>query len=68
MRLVDCFQDFWAPVEGREGPVAQYVTALRPTLRAELQALVRRAYLDGEADGARSYAATALVVKECVPI
>ena len=62
-----CFQDFWAPVEGREGPVAQYVASLGPTLRAELRELVQRAYLDGEGDGPRSYSATAWVVKGIVP-
>lgn len=61
------FADFWAPVEGREGPVAEYVRALPADARARLREMVRLAYLDGEVDGARSYAATAWVVKGSVP-
>ena len=35
--------------------------------KAKLRDAVKRAYLDGEPDGARSYAATAWVVKGTVP-
>lgn len=58
-----CFVDFWTPVEGQEGPVAQYVTSLGRSMRAELRNRVQSAYLDGEGDGPRSYAATAWIVK-----
>jgi hypothetical protein len=61
------FADFWAPVEGTEGPVAEYVGALRADTRARLRDMVELAYLDGEADGVRSYAATAWVVRGTVP-
>lgn len=61
------FADFWAPIEGKEGPVAAYVGTLDANAKARLQDVVRRAYLDGEADGVRSYAATAWVVKGIVP-
>jgi SAM-dependent methyltransferase len=61
------FADFWAPSEGKEGPVAAYVGALGANARARLRDMVQLAYLDGEADGARSYAATAWVVKGRVP-
>jgi ubiquinone/menaquinone biosynthesis C-methylase UbiE len=61
------FEDFWAPMEGKEGPVAAYVGALGTNAKARLRDMVRLAYLDGEADGARSYAATAWVVKGRVP-
>jgi len=61
------FADFWAPVEGTEGPVAQYVRSLDADARVRLRDVVRLAYLDGEADGARSYAATAWVVKGKAP-
>ena len=61
------FADFWAPIEGKEGPVAAYFGTLGANARARLREMVRLAYLDGEADGARSYAATAWVVKGRVP-
>ena len=61
------FTDFWAPIEGTEGPVAEYVGTLGANTREGLQDMVRLAYLDGETDGARSYAATAWVVKGTVP-
>ena len=61
------FADFWAPIEGKEGPVAAYVGTLDENAKARLRDMVRRAYLDGEADGVRSYAATAWVVKGRVP-
>jgi ubiquinone/menaquinone biosynthesis C-methylase UbiE len=61
------FADFWAPIEGKEGPVAEYVRTLGADAKASLRDMVRLAYLDGEADGARSYAATAWVVKGTVP-
>ena len=61
------FADFWAPVVGKEGPIAEYVGTLGADARGRLQDTVRLAYLDGEADGARSYAATAWVAKGLVP-
>ena len=57
------FADFWAPAEGKDGPVAEYVSTLDLEAKAKLRGMVELAYLDGEADGARSYAATAWVVK-----
>jgi SAM-dependent methyltransferase len=61
------FADFWAPAEGKEGPVAAYVSSLEPNAKAKLRNMVERAYLNGDADGARSYAATAWVVRGKVP-
>jgi len=61
------FADFWAPSEGRDGPVAEYVGTLDNEAKSKLREAVRLAYLDGEADGPRSYAATAWVVKGEVP-
>jgi hypothetical protein len=61
------FADFWAPAEGKDGPVADYVGTLSADAKAKLRDAVELAYLDGEADGARSYAATAWVVKGEVP-
>lgn len=61
------FADFWAPAEGQDGPIADYVSTLCPEIRAKLCHLVQLAYLDGEVDGARSYAATAWAVKGKTP-
>jgi SAM-dependent methyltransferase len=61
------FADYWEPYLGREGPGAEYVGTLDEAERARLEAAVRAAYLDGEADGARSYAALAWAVKGLVP-
>jgi ubiquinone/menaquinone biosynthesis C-methylase UbiE len=61
------FADFWTPAEGEDGPVAEYVRTLDVAARAKLRAMVELAYLDGESDGERSYAATAWVVKGKVP-
>ncbi len=61
------FADFWAPAEGMDGPIAEYVGTLGPRTKAKLRDTVNLAYLDGEADGPRSYAATAWVVKGKVP-
>jgi hypothetical protein len=61
------FADFWAPAEGGEGPVAAYVGTLDADAKARLRRMVELAYREGEADGPRSYAATAWVVKGKVP-
>jgi SAM-dependent methyltransferase len=61
------FVDFWAPIGGTEGPVAEYVGGLGLEGAERLREAVRLAYLDGETDGPRSYAATAWVVKGTVP-
>ncbi|MBL8706556.1 MAG: class I SAM-dependent methyltransferase [Rhodospirillales bacterium] len=60
-----CFDDYWAPYEGRDGPGAEYVACLDAPMRDSIRQAVRLAYLDGEADGPRSYAATAWAVKGC---
>jgi SAM-dependent methyltransferase len=57
------FMDFWAPTDGSEGPVAEFVGSLEGATTSKLRDAVRSAYLDGEADGPRSYAATAWVVR-----
>ncbi len=61
------FSDFWAPIDGRDGPLADYVSGLSGEMKAKVRDAVELAYLDGEADGPRSYAATAWVVKGNVP-
>lgn len=62
-----CFRDFWQPVEGREGPIPEYVGSLDAMARGRLRQAVERIYLEGEPDGPRSYAATAWVVRGKVP-
>jgi len=61
------FADFWAPHEGRDGPVAAYLSTLEPAEKVQLRNAVRLAYLDGDVDGPRSYAATAWAVRGKVP-
>jgi SAM-dependent methyltransferase len=61
------FDDYWAPYTGKDGPVAQYVAALSPDHQDRLRELVRHAYVDGEPDGPRSYAAIAWAVAGTVP-
>jgi SAM-dependent methyltransferase len=64
----ESFDDFWAPYLGKQGPGADYVGSLAADARERLRNQVRLAYLDGESDGARSYAAIAWAVKGTVPI
>ena len=61
------FDDYWAPYAGKDGPAAEYVATLDAAAVARLRAALGSAYLDGEADGARSYVAVAWAVKEIVP-
>jgi ubiquinone/menaquinone biosynthesis C-methylase UbiE len=61
------FEDYWAPYEGKDGPGAEYMATLSASDRTKLREAVRLAYLDGEADGPRSYAALAWAVKGIVP-
>lgn len=60
------FNDFWMPMEGSDGPFVEYLQTLEPKLNEKVREAVRLAYLDGHADGARSYAATAWAVKGTV--
>lgn len=61
------FHDYWLPYLGRDGPGAEYVGSLDTDERNRLEAAVRDAYLDGEPDGPRSYAALAWAVKGIAP-
>jgi SAM-dependent methyltransferase len=61
------FNDYWTPYLGKEGPAAEYVASLDAEKQERLRDLVRAAYLDGEADGPRSYAAIAWAVSGSVP-
>jgi SAM-dependent methyltransferase len=61
------FDDYWAPYVGKDGPVADYVRSIGDSERARLRDAIRSAYLDGEPDGPRSYAALAFAVKGIAP-
>lgn len=61
------FDDYWGPYTGKDGPAAEYVATLTAAQRDRLRDTVRKAYLDGEADGVRSYAAIAWAVAGVVP-
>ena len=62
------FNDYWMPYEGKDGPGAQYMAALDPDQKDHLRNAVRLAYLAGDPDGPRSYAATAWAVKGTVSV
>jgi len=61
------FEDLWGPYEGRDGTVAAYLATLQEADKRRLREAVERAYLDGEREGPRSYAALAWAVKGIVP-
>jgi SAM-dependent methyltransferase len=61
------FADYWQPIANAQGPVGDYVKALRADQFAALAAAVRRAYLSGAPDGGRSMAATAWAARGIVP-
>lgn len=62
----EAFEDYWAPTEGDDGPIAEYTRSLDAEKRAVLKEKVRLAYIDGADDGPRSYCATALVARGTV--
>lgn len=62
------FTDYWTPYEGNEGPGAEYVAGLSEVERGRLRDAVQAAYLDGDEDGPRSYAALAWAVKGTRPV
>jgi SAM-dependent methyltransferase len=61
------FEDYWRPYMGGQGPYAEYVSGLKPDEQATLKHHLQRAYLDGEPDGYRSYAAVAEAVRGTNP-
>jgi len=61
------FDDFWEPYLGGQGPIGDYFGSLSPNAQEQLRGAVQQAYLDGEADGVRSYAAVAWAVRGTVP-
>ncbi len=63
----DGFEDYWGPYSAKDGPQSDYVATLNDSDRERLREALQRAYLDGEADGPRSYAALAWAVKGRAP-
>lgn len=61
------FDDFWTPETGKQGPFSDYLETLDQQSFETLREYIRAAYLDGEEDGPRSYAAVAWAVKGTVP-
>jgi ubiquinone/menaquinone biosynthesis C-methylase UbiE len=61
------FDDYWMPFLSRQAGAASYVATLGEAQLVALREGVRRAYLDGESDGPRSYAAIAWAVVGAVP-
>jgi len=61
------FADYWAPATGKDGPLAAYVNSLAPDMRERFKAALNAAYCSGEADGPRSFAASAWAVRGIAP-
>ena len=62
------FLDFWSSIDGKEGgPIAEYLGTLNAKTKLTLRRRIEAAYIDGEPDGPRSYAATAWAVRGRVP-
>lgn len=61
------FDDWWSSFSGTEGPHAEFVASLGEPGRVRLCEALRLAYIDGEADGARSFGALAWAVKGVAP-
>jgi ubiquinone/menaquinone biosynthesis C-methylase UbiE len=61
------FDDYWMPLTSRDGPQGAYLETLDDAEKGRVHDAVKRAYLDGEADGPRSYAALAWAVKGIAP-
>ena len=62
-----CFADFWTPMQGKDGPFAQYFSTLAAEGKTALETRVQREYLHGGPDGPRSYTSAAWAVKGTVP-
>jgi ubiquinone/menaquinone biosynthesis C-methylase UbiE len=62
-----CFDDYWRPLLGGQGPVGTYVASLGGDLRLKIEDAVRRAYCSGSPDGERSLTATAWAVRGTAP-
>jgi SAM-dependent methyltransferase len=61
------FEDFWAPFDGRDSRFAAYVAELDSAQRDRFKSALRLAYLDGSADGPRTYFASAWAARGVRP-
>mgnify|MGYP001604948947 FL=1 len=61
------FADYWAPMTGKDGPLAAYVNSLETAPRERFRTALNAAYCGGEADGPRSFAASAWAVRGTAP-
>jgi ubiquinone/menaquinone biosynthesis C-methylase UbiE len=61
------FDDFWTPYLGKQAGGAAYVATLSDERREKLKEALRSAYLDGDPDGPRSFAAVAWAIKGTAP-
>jgi len=61
------FDDYWKPFLGRQAGAAAYIAKLPPGEVDRIREGVRLAYLAGDPDGPRSFAAVAWAVKGKVP-
>ena len=57
------FADYWGAISGRDGPYSDYLNSLSSDDSIRLKDAVKAAFVDGEDDGPRSYAATSWVVR-----
>ena len=57
------FADYWTPVTGKDGPLAAYVNSQAADTRERFKTALNAAYCGGEADGPRSFAASAWAVR-----
>jgi SAM-dependent methyltransferase len=63
----ESFRDYWEPLLGGTGPAGAYVKTLSGPRRAAFEERLRAAYESGDADGPRSFAATAWVCRGRAP-
>jgi ubiquinone/menaquinone biosynthesis C-methylase UbiE len=61
------FDDYWQPLESRDGPAGQYLATLPNEARTALRERVERGFLGNRPDGPRSFAATAWACRGTVP-
>jgi SAM-dependent methyltransferase len=61
------FADYWAPLAAGEGTLGKYVGALADADRIRFERHLREAYVNGQPDGPRSFAAVAWVCRGVVP-
>ena len=63
----ESFDDYWGPLDGKDGPIPNYLRQTEPVMQAKIKEAVRLCFLDGEDDGPRSYTATSWVVSGTKP-